>query len=175
MPCIDRVVERRVPILLLKIDVAVSCQELLRDGRMPFLCQDVEPRAPFLSLKIDITALSKELLYDGRKPSCGREVDRRVPILHLKIYVTASSQELLRDCIMPICGRVHQRCGSIRALVVDEGLRALFRQQLANLRCVAITRALEKLLPRHSFPALPVCFLSLFTCNLYGRSVSPTH
>jgi hypothetical protein len=32
-------------------------------------------------------------------------------------------------------------------LVVDEGLRALCRQQRANLRCITITRGFPKLLP----------------------------
>jgi hypothetical protein len=52
---------------------------------------------------------------------------------------------------------------------------ALCRQQLSKLRCITITRGIPKLLPRHSFPAPSLCFLSLFTCNLYGPSVRPTH
>jgi hypothetical protein len=74
---------------------------------------------------------------------------------------------------MPICGRDVERRDPMRALVVDEGLRALCRQQRENLRCVTITRGLEKLLPRHGFPAPSLCFLSLFPCNLYGPSVRP--
>jgi hypothetical protein len=51
----------------------------------------------------------------------------------------------------------------MRVLVVDEGLRALCRQQRANLLCVNMrgifarpreaTRGLAKMPPRHSFPA----------------------
>jgi hypothetical protein len=94
-------------------------------------------------------------------------VERSGPILSLKINVTARFNQLLRDGSMPILGSDKQRRGLMRALVVDEGLRALCRQQRANLRCITITRGIPKLLPRHSFPAPSLCLLSLFPCNLY--------
>jgi hypothetical protein len=54
---------------------------------------------------------------------------------------------------MPVKGRGLKRREPMRVLVVDEGLRALCRQQRANLGCVAIMRGFAKLLPRHSFSA----------------------
>ncbi len=81
-------------------------------------------------------------------PLTSRVVDRCPPILRLKIDVTTRSNELLRDGSMPIDGRDVERCVPMRFLVVDEGLRALRRQQRANLCCVTITRGLAKLLPR---------------------------
>jgi hypothetical protein len=114
---------------------------------------EVERRAPILCLKIDVTARSNELLRHSHIPSSGRLVERRARIVALKIDVTARSKELLRDGLMPFFGREVERRAPMRVLVVDEGLRALCRQQRANLRCVAITRGLAKLLPRDSFPA----------------------
>jgi hypothetical protein len=75
----------------------------------------------------------------GEYRNPGRDAERCDPILLLKIKVTTS------------CG--DQRCGPMGVLVVDEGLRALCRQQRANLRCVTITRGRVNLLTRHSFPA----------------------
>ena len=43
------------------------------------------------------------------------------------------------------------------------------------LTFVTNKRALSKLLPRHSFPAPSLCFVSLFPCNLCGPSVQPTN
>jgi Na+-translocating ferredoxin:NAD+ oxidoreductase RnfE subunit len=59
---------------------------------------------------------------------------------------------------MPITGRLVERREPARVLVVDEGLRALYRQQRADLRCVTITRGFPKLLTcHHNF-----CFFFLF-------------
>ena len=73
---------------------------------------------------------------------------------------------------MVIFGREEQRRGPIRVLLVDKGLRALCRQQRANLSCITIMHSFPKLLPRHSFlfhlPAPPFCFVSLFTCNSHS-------
>jgi hypothetical protein len=114
---------------------------------------EVERRAAILCLKIDITARSKELLRHSWKPSSGRLVESRARIVALKIDVTARCQELLRNGLMPFFGREVERRAPMRVLVVDEGLRALCRQQFANLRCVAITRGIAKVLTRHSFHA----------------------
>jgi hypothetical protein len=42
MPIVGREVERRAPILVLKIDVTASSDEQFRDGRMPFFGCDEE-------------------------------------------------------------------------------------------------------------------------------------
>jgi hypothetical protein len=49
----------------LKIDVTESCNELLRDGRMPIYGREVERRAPILLLKIEVTSSCNELFRDG--------------------------------------------------------------------------------------------------------------
>ncbi len=103
-------------------------------------------------------------------------MERRGPSLQLKINVTASfNQQLPSDGLMPMCGREKDRRAPTRVLVVDEGLRALCRQQRANLCFVTNKRGLAKLQPRHSFPAPSLCSLRLFTCTVYGPSVRPTH
>ena len=108
-------------------------------------------------------------------PISGRKVERRALILLLEVGVTARSKKLICDGRLPILGLDEQLCGPMRVLLVDEGLRALCRQQRANLRCITITRGSPKLLPRHSFPTPSLCFSSLFPWNLYILSVRPTH
>jgi hypothetical protein len=49
-------VERHAPVIILKVDVTASCNQLLRDDRLPLTGCDVERRAPILVLKIDVTA-----------------------------------------------------------------------------------------------------------------------
>ena len=65
--------ERCVPILLLKINVTASFNQLLRDGRMPLTGRDVEWRDPILCLKIYVTSSFNQLLRDGSMPTlcCG--------------------------------------------------------------------------------------------------------
>jgi hypothetical protein len=66
---------RRATIHPLKIDVTASCNELLRNGVMPFCDRDVEGGAPNTFLKVDVTARSKELLFcDGFIALFGRDV-----------------------------------------------------------------------------------------------------
>jgi hypothetical protein len=142
---------------------------------MPICGRFVERRLPMLRLKIHVTARSKELPYDGSVSLCGREVERRVPNIRLKIDVTSRSNKLRCHGRMPISCRAVERRVPMRVLVVDKGLRALIRQQRANLCCVTNTSGLEKLLPRHGFPAASICSLSLVTCNLYGPTVRPCH
>jgi hypothetical protein len=133
----------------------------------------VERRETNHVLKIDFTARNKELFRDGLVPVIGREVERCAPILSLEVDVTASSDELHCDGSIPYLGSFVERCGPMRVLVVDEGLRAIGRQQRANFRCVTITRGLEKLLPRHSFAA--PCLALLFVPYQRGDSSVPLH
>jgi hypothetical protein len=74
----------------------------------------------------------------------GRDEERRVPIIVLKIQVTASFNELLCDGRMPIACRDVERRVPIRALVVDQRLRACRRQHRPNSHCIAITRSRVK-------------------------------
>ena len=87
-------------------------------------------------------------------PISGRKVERRALILLLEVGVTARSKKLICDGRLPILGLDEQLCGPMRVLLVDEGLRALCRQQRANLRCVTIKRGIPKLLSRHSCPLI---------------------
>ena len=49
VPMICREVERRVPILCLKVDVTARCEEMFRDGLVPICGRFVERRDPFVS------------------------------------------------------------------------------------------------------------------------------
>jgi len=98
-----------------------------------------------LHLKIDVTASCDEQFRDDPMPTSGREVERR-PVLRLQIEVTSSFNELLRDGRIPFACREVERCEPFRALVVDEGLRALRRQQRADPRFVAGQYAFPKVL-----------------------------
>ena len=44
MPLTGRAMERHAPSLALKIEVTASCQELLRDGRIPILGREEQRR-----------------------------------------------------------------------------------------------------------------------------------
>jgi hypothetical protein len=61
-------VERRAPILLLKINVAASFDQLLRDSSMPIGGGNEERSGPNLVLKIYVTASFNQLLCDGHIP-----------------------------------------------------------------------------------------------------------
>jgi hypothetical protein len=124
----------------------------------------VERRGPIFCLKINVTARCNELFCNSCVAiglrGCG--VYRCESILSLKIDVTARNNQLLYDGRMLIAGREVERRVPIRALVVDEGLRAFCRQQRANLRCVTNKRGLAKLQPRHSFPETSLCFFRVY-------------
>jgi hypothetical protein len=45
--------------------VTASCNELLYDGRVPFIGREVQSGTPILILKIDVTASCKKLFRDG--------------------------------------------------------------------------------------------------------------
>jgi len=62
-------VDRRVPILVRKINVTASFNELLRDGLMPIFGRAVERAAPILRLNINVTASFNQLLRHGSMPS----------------------------------------------------------------------------------------------------------
>ena len=87
-------------------------------------------------------------------PLALRKLQRSSAIISLEVDVTVRSKGLLRDGRMALCGRDVERRGPMRVLVVDEGLRALCRQQRANLCYVTNKRGLAKLLPVIAF-ALP--------------------
>ncbi len=89
------------PILCLKINVASSLNQLLRDGRMPFQSRDEERRGSILLLRIKVAASVNQLLRHGRMTLIGRDEEQRGPILVLKIDATARRNELLRDGLMP--------------------------------------------------------------------------
>jgi hypothetical protein len=78
------------------------------------------------------------------------------PVLLLNIYVTTSFNQHLRDGGMPFFGRDEERCGPIRILVVDQGLRACHREQRPSSRCIAITRC------KSEFPEATHSSCSLF-------------
>ena len=80
MPDIDSALERREPILRLKIDVTVRHNELVRDDCMSLTDSDVERCVPILRPKVDVTASSNELLRDGHMSSLDRVVERREPM-----------------------------------------------------------------------------------------------
>jgi hypothetical protein len=58
-------VERWKTILPLNIDVTSSCNEVLRDGLVPFMDRADERRDPFLCLKINVAASFNQLLRVG--------------------------------------------------------------------------------------------------------------
>jgi hypothetical protein len=68
MPSTGCAVERRVPILVLKINVAASFNQLLRDGGMSFFGSDAESRDPIVLLKINVTASLNQLFRDDLMP-----------------------------------------------------------------------------------------------------------
>jgi hypothetical protein len=149
MPTVSGDEERREPILILKIDVTASRNQLLSDVSMPILGRGPERRDPILVLKINVTASVNQLLRDGSMPICGSDEERRAPIPFLKINVTASVNQLLRDGSMPICGRAVERRCPTRVLGVDQGQRACRRQERPNSHCIAITGSIMNV--EHSF------------------------
>jgi len=56
-------------IFCFEMDVTSHCNELFRDGLLPFLGCAVEWSEAILLLKIDVTASCKEQLRDGRNPT----------------------------------------------------------------------------------------------------------
>ena len=68
MPTIRRDHEWSVPILVLKIKVRASFNQLLSDLRMPKESRHVERCGPIVLLKINVTKSFNQLLRDGSKP-----------------------------------------------------------------------------------------------------------
>jgi hypothetical protein len=62
--------------LLPKVDVTASSNELLRDCLMPIYGSEVECRVPILVTKINVTVSLNELLSDGRMPIYGSDTER---------------------------------------------------------------------------------------------------
>ena len=87
----------------LKIDVAASCNQLLRDWRKAFKCRAVERRETILLRKIESCSSADELLRDNcmpisKKPiTMGRVVERSSTSLVLKMDITVRCKKLFPD------------------------------------------------------------------------------
>ena len=109
MSDIDSALERREPILRLKIDVTVRHNELVRDDCMSLTDSDVERCVPILRPKVDVTASSNELLRDGHMSSLDRVVERREP-MHVLV---------VEEGLHSVCGqqRANLRCITIMCVL----------------------------------------------------------
>ena len=106
--------ERRVPILVLNVDITASSDELFYDVRMSFKRSDVERRCPVcLEHTIDVAASFNQLPRDGRMPILGRNEERCGPIRLCKIDVGVSGDELRYDKSVPLGGCSEERCASL--------------------------------------------------------------
>ena len=73
MPTVGRGVERRLPMLVLKIKVTSRFNQLLSDGSMPFQGCYEDRRASIVQLSIEVTASFNQLLRDSRMPLLSRD------------------------------------------------------------------------------------------------------
>jgi len=79
MSILDRGVEQREPVLVLKVDVTATFNEHLRDRRMPIFGRDAERCVPRLHLNIDVAASFNQLFCDSLTPICCRDYERSGP------------------------------------------------------------------------------------------------
>jgi hypothetical protein len=94
MPAQNRPVERRAPILCLKIDVTLRNNELFRDGLKPSVGRGVQRGGPILLLEINITASFNQLFRDGRTPMTGRRVKWSAPCIDRVLVVAQTARHL---------------------------------------------------------------------------------
>jgi hypothetical protein len=66
--------QRSFTSLRLEFNITASFNQLLRDGRIPFMGRDDERRGPVVCLKIQVTASLNQLFRDGRMSIRGRVV-----------------------------------------------------------------------------------------------------
>ena len=88
--------------LILKINVAASCNQLVRDASMSILGCSGERCIPIVCRNICVAASFNQLLRDASMSILGRDEQRCGPrLIILSIDVTAGFNELLRTAACP--------------------------------------------------------------------------
>ncbi len=81
-----RELERRVPIIILEVDVKNDCfKQLFGDSLIAICCRNYERCRSILSVKINVAASYNQLLRDGRLVQQSRDVERRVSKIALVV------------------------------------------------------------------------------------------